>query len=149
MGSLLRLKDNAPVIVPWADDGCFVEVVQATRLCFASLTLLALDPRSPLTPRAALSLELPPLRHARDVQVRLTADGVWWCGRRFAGPEVYLSLEPTGPRILTDKAEVYRRLGAVERLTAMGLEDAAVSLASGDFDRAAIQVIEARAPQGD
>lgn len=45
---------------------------------------------------------------------------------------------------ILNRAEAYCALGAVERLLALGLGDAAICLSAGDFDLASVQLIAHR-----
>jgi hypothetical protein len=121
--------------------GCWVEVVKQTRRLVTGLFRLELDLASPLTPRSAGSERLP--RGQQDARLELRP-GVWWCAVVGSPEPVYLLVAGTTLRIAPSKAAAYCALGAVDRLNELGLGDAAVALAGGDFDHASVQVIAHR-----
>lgn len=109
-----------------------------------SLCRLELDDASPLTPRTS---KMEDLRN-RSTPERAVGDGVWWSrietdGSFLSGEDLYFTVAGDALQVVT-KAQAYCALGAVERLHAMGLGDAAVSLQAGDFDHASVQVIAER-----
>jgi hypothetical protein len=135
MGCLVRIVENQPVVQPRTRRGAAVEVVRAGSRRLSYLCRLELSLPTPLseytrgfTPLAAPSQEL-------DAEVTLPA-GVWGLS---AGRPAYLLVGLRAEVSVLTRAQAFCALGAVAALQALGLEDAAVALASGDYDLAMVQ----------
>lgn len=155
MGHFVRWQNATPVVEATTEPGNRVEVHRGGEQLVYGLYLLDLDLDSPLTPRTSLSLKLP--KASTSDFVGLTPAHqlprppspksdclVWWCQLMRRSDPVYLLVRPTSLTVAKSKAEAYCALGAVEVLRELGLEDAAISLATGDFDHASVQMIQER-----
>ena len=144
MGSLFLPAERR--VDPLADSGCWIQVILKRQQLVSNLFRLELDLMSPLTPRSQRGEVLP--RHGEDVRVELSA-GVWWCNIVGTPEPAYLLVRDGRLELARSKAAAYRALGAVERLSALGLEDAAIALEADDFDHASVQVIAQRQQETD
>lgn len=142
VGHVLRWEGGKGVVERRHGPGNFVEVNRGGQRVFSGLYRLDLDRESPLTPRTSVSLRLP--GPGKDDLVELKLGGVWWCQRLSSPEPVYLVVDDSSMRVAKHKAHAYCALGAVECLRELGLEDAAISLTTGDFDHASVQVIQER-----
>jgi len=136
LGTLVALPEGA--ITPTEAAGVFVARDEAR--ASALVRRLGPNPSCPLYPLVvgrvgwprdgAETAELPPALYVVESSAR---------DKRTPAPaQRYLEVEPGTARWISE-AEALVRLGAIDQLLALGLEDAAVALRMGELDAARVQ----------
>lgn len=155
MGTVVVLIEGVTVAQPTKGPDCVLRAASNGVRHVRSLCRLTLSKSAPLSSYTKGFIELPrvlpfasggqrggpPSMQVEDTDIPLTP-GVWECVTTVKRSYVLVSeaLDVT----VVSRAQAFVALGAVEELLAMGLEDAAVALKSGDYELASVQWINER-----
>lgn len=152
MGTLVRIEGDRPVLLQRERRGAAVEVFRGGLRTLSYLCRLELSPLTPLSEYTPGFEELTPCALAARTGRRRRTDaaappetelqlqaGVWALGTRRPS---YLAVGLEAEVSVVSRPRAFCLLGAVPALQALGLDDAAVSLAAGSYDFAALQWLE-------